>query len=288
MPLIRSAGALPRAARIARVKTGCDIVHAQYGALVGALGSFQKSGAFIVSLRGSDIYWRFGKTRNRLGGLARMFLSWIACLRSRAVIVMSHEMAQRIRRWPGLRKRAVYVISDPAGAIFWPPEVRDISERLYGEAFLVVTASIQADNPVKRNWIVADAAELCGAAGMALEIHAISGQTREAVHDAFSRADCVALASTHEGWPNVVKEALLLGRNFVTTDVGDLARFATVTSGNHIVGPNALQFACAWVDQLAARVLRPHGIGSELAPFHPDVVALKHRLLYLACARNIT
>jgi hypothetical protein len=287
MPLIRRAGALGEAIKIARVEPDWDIVHAQYGALVGALASRPKLGSYIVSLRGSDIYWRFGTIRNRASGLIRVLLSWIACLRSDAIVVMSHAMARRVRSWPGLGRRAVHFIPDPAGDMFWPPAASDISSQLRSEPFAVIVASIQHANPVKRTWLIASAAELCQAAGMPLETKVLSGRSRDEVRAALDEADCIALASTHEGWPNVIKEALLLGRRFVSTDVGDLAEYAPAASGNRIVEPNALDFACAWVDQLASRLLEPHGIGPELAPFHPDAVALKHRLLYLTYARSI-
>lgn len=118
---------------------------------------------------------------------------------------------------------------------------------------------------------------------MSLDVRVLSGLPREDVRRALRVADCVALASTHEGWPNIVKEGLLLGKAFVATDVGDLADFASTGSHNRVVSPDPIEFACAWVDQLGARLLAVHDIPTELVPFHPDVVALKHRLLYEGC-----
>jgi glycosyltransferase involved in cell wall biosynthesis len=283
IPLMRRPGAFNEALRIARSTDGWDIVHAQYGALVGALSTLSSARVHIVSLRGSDIYWRFGTARNRISGLARTFLSWIACLRSDSVVVMSHHMARRVRRWPGLARRQILIIPDPAGEIFWPAPVSQIFADLLTHPFSVIIASLQRDNPIKRTEIVIQAGELCRAAGMSLDILVLSGIPRTAVRAALDNADSIALSSTHEGWPNIVKEGLLLGKNFVATDVGDLAQYAPTGSSNHIVGPSAVEFACAWIDQIAARLLGQHGVLPELAPFHPDVVALKHRILYLAC-----
>ena len=282
LPLMRGRGAFREAVRIARVEPGWDIVHVQYGALVGALGSSSKGGAYIVSLRGSDSYWRFGSARNRAAGLVRVLLSWIACLRSDAVVVMSRSMARRVRRWPGLGKRAVLCIPDPAGEIFWPPPAANLAADLLAESFNVIIASLQHGNPIKRTGIVLEAAELCREAGMLLDLRVLSGLSRNEVRATLDSADCVALASTHEGWPNIVKEGLLLGKPFVATDVGDLLEYAGTGSLNQIVGASPIEFACAWVDQIASRLLGRHDIPPELAPFHPDAVALKHRLLYLA------
>lgn len=280
IPLMRRKGAFREALRNSRIENA-DIVHAQYGALVGALATMSEARAYIVSLRGSDSYWRYGTLRDRVGGLARCMLSWFACLRSDAVIVMSHQMAARVRRWWGLRRRLILVISDPAGEIFWPAGRTRIFDALLSRNFSVMTASLQHGNPIKRTEIVNEAARLCQAAGMAVELQILSGIPREEVRDHFERADSIALASTHEGWPNVIKEALLLGKTFVATNVGDLASYALPGSRNQIVGATPIEFACAWVDQIAAAELQGTGVARELVPFHPDVVALKLKLLYL-------
>lgn len=285
IPLLRRHGALREALRLARIEPGWDIVHAQFGSFVGVVGALGTGRPYIVSLRGSDIYWRYGSGRDRLEGIVRAVFSWIACLRSDVVVVMSQAMAQRVRSWPGLRRRLLLFIPDPAGETFWPPAAARISENLLSEPYAIVVASLKPGNPVKRTELVMAAAALCQQAGMALQVEVLTGIPREKVRNAIEGADCIALASTHEGWPNIIKEGLLLGKAFVSTDVSDLAAYAPTGSINRIVGPHAIEFSCAWVDQIAARLLARHGISPALAPFHPDAVALKHRLLYLACRR---
>lgn len=282
LPLMRYHGAFRDAVRKVRAAPDAGVVHAQYGALVSVMALLRRDCAHIVSLRGSDSYWRFGTLRNRVGGLARVLMSWIGCLGSDAIIVMSNRMTSRVRRWPGLARRPILCIPDPAGDIFWPPAALEISRELLSQPFVVAIASLQHDNPIKRTWLVSSAADLCQRAGMSLELKVLSGISREQVRSELSDVHSIALASTHEGWPNIIKEGLLLGANFVATSVGDLPEYAGKGSGNRIVAPHPIEFACAWIDQIAAKVLSPHGIAESLAAFHPDVVALKMKLLYLA------
>jgi hypothetical protein len=284
VPVVRSLTSLRRALAAGEDASKADLLHGQFGSLVGLLTALQRGNRRIVSLRGSDVYWRYGSLRNRFANFLRIGMSWIGCVRADAVVVMSHAMAARVRRWPFLRRRAIHVLVDPAGEMFWPEGARQLAGALRAQPFSVLIGSLVRDNPVKRLSIVAKAADLCAEAGMGVTMIAISGMSRDAVCDALAACDSVALASTHEGWPNIIKEALLLGKPFVATPVSDLPQFAPMGSGSKIVEANPLDFAFAWVDQIAAQLLAVHGISAEFAAFHPDVCALKHQLLYRAYA----
>jgi hypothetical protein len=257
-----------------------DVIHSQCGALVGVFSGRANGRRRIVSYRGSDIYWRFGNTKDQFTGYLRCVLSWWAGLRSDTIVVMSHAMHSKVRNWPFFAKKAIHIIPDPAGALYWPGASADIFDAILRHGWQVVIANYIHDSPIKRTRIICDAVELCESIGMPVTLNALSGQTREAVRDAIVASDVVAIASTHEGWPNIIKEAMLSGRSFVATDVSDLRNFAMAEDTNHIVSAHPLDFACAWVDQIAAKILAPHGIAPNLAQFHPDVAVLKHVLMY--------
>lgn len=280
IPVIRRPGDLSQLVSVQGRKHGDVLLHGQFGSFVGLMTGWKRATRRIISLRGSDAYWRYGGLSDRIGGLLRVLMSWLGCLRCDAIVVMSHAMALRVRRWPFMGRRPVHVLVDPSGALFWPEAAVSIAAQLRDHSFTVLMASLAERNPIKRLDVVADAIELCQKTGMALRLNAISGMTRESVRDAIAVADSVALASTHEGWPNIIKEALLLGRPFVATPVSDLADWAGPGEANRIVAAHPLDFAMAWVDQIAAEVLKPMGISPALAQFHPDVCALKHALLY--------
>lgn len=280
IPVIRRPGDLAQVLVARGSRNGRALLHGQFGSFVGLMTGWKRARRRIVSLRGSDIYWSYGGLSDRIGGLLRVLMSWLGCLRCDGIVVMSHAMARQIGRWPFMGRRPVHVLVDPAGALFWPASAASIAAQLRSHPFKVLIASLAENNPVKRLDLVANAVELCQQTGMAVRLNAISGMTREAVRDAIAGADSVALASTHEGWPNIVKEALLLGRPFVATPVSDLAAWAGSHDNSRVVAAHPLNFAMAWVDQIAAKVLEPMGIAPALAQFHPDVCALKHALLY--------
>lgn len=280
VPLVLGLAAVMHACRLVRQAPSVDIVHGQYGSFVGLLTCGVNAGRRILTLRGSDVYWRYGIGKTRLGAMLRVALTRLALTRSDAVVVMSDAMRRRLQSWCFSPSGAIHVIHDPAGAEFWPIELRTITDKLYGLPLRVVTGTVQRNNPVKRVDTLEAAALLCQGVGMALELKILSGLTRGEVAVHLREADSVALCSTHEGWPNIIKEALLMGKAFVSTDVSDLGTLVLGDRNHHIVPAHPLDFACAFVDQLAARIIGEHGFPPTLAAFHPDVAALKHRLLY--------
>jgi teichuronic acid biosynthesis glycosyltransferase TuaC len=280
IPVVRSFDTLKGVLKIQLNHNSVDIVHAQCGALVGIFAGRAKAAYRITSYRGSDIYWKFGSIKDRFTGFLRCILSWWSGLRSHAIVVMSDEMRKKVLRWPFFRKIHVHVIVDPAGALYWPESCNSIMAELLSHRYQILIANYINHSPIKRTRIIADAVSLCQSAKIQVDLQALSGHSREVVKEAIIASDCVAIASTHEGWPNIIKEALLMGKPFVATDVSDLQSFAASQTYNHIVPAHPLDFACAWVDQIAAKILRPYGISPDLAQFHPDVSALKHILLY--------
>jgi hypothetical protein len=280
IPVVRNFSKFWKAVTFKHAFEQTHCVHAQYGSLVSVVASLQRSHCHLVSLRGSDIYWKYGNFRSKISGLARIFLSWFGTVRSDGAIVMSMAMRERVTQWPLMSSVPVHVIPDPAGEQFWPDIARDISKSLMAAPFRVLIASLHADNPVKRIHLVRDAASLCQSVGLNVTLRALSGQGRDAVKASLMESDCVALSSTHEGWPNIVKEGLLMDTPFVSTNVGDLQLYADKLGLNQVVPANPLDFACAWIDVMAAQHLAEYGISANLAQFHPDVVALKHLLLY--------
>ncbi len=280
IPVVRSAVELITAIRAMRASPAADLVHAQFGSLVGALTSFKSVSTRVTSLRGSDLYWRYGTKRNAATGFIRICMSWVACLRSDAVIVMSQAMRSRLAGMPFLNRKAIYVIPDPAAKMFWLSELRDIKLAIMREPFRILIASVLSDNPVKRLSIITDAIALCQNAGLNISLEQLSGKTREEVLHILESVDSVALSSTHEGWPNIIKEALLAGRQFVSTDVSDMKSFVFLDSGNKILQSHPIDFAFAWIDQIAENIIKQYNVELRLAIFHPDVVGIKHNILY--------
>jgi glycosyltransferase involved in cell wall biosynthesis len=284
VPLMRS---LPDVLWLLKSNTSAlakfDIVHGQYGSLVGFLATWHR-GCRIVSLRGSDTYRPQGAWRPKLTGRLRQVLTYLAALRAHQVLVMSEAMHDYVTRWPFIARNKILVLTDPTSEIFWDEPLKDVTARARATEFKVVAASIRGDSPIKRLHLVTEAVQLCQSVGLNVSLKKLSGVTREEVKAAIIASDAVALASTHEGWPNIIKEGLILGKPFIATDVSDLKAVARMDPRCKIVAPTAIEFAFAFVDGLLAKVLKSEGTALIYVRFHPLSAALKHAILYHACA----
>lgn len=282
VPVIRKPADVAAYWRAARTKwASVDLVHAQYGSAVG-LAARMTGKPYVVSFRGSDLYPHPGGLGQRLAGRLRLLFSWFAARGARANIVMSEAMRARLRNWPGLRRSAIHVLVDPCGAEFWPSAERRLGDNLREKPLIVMVASLAPGNPIKRIEIVRDAVRLCGLAGMNISLVEMIGKSREDVANALSQCDVLALPSTHEGWPNIVKECLILGKTYVATAVSDLPAHAAAHPENQISRPHPVDFAFAFVDKLVTKLSDTAREDVTLAAFHPDACALKHVILYTA------
>jgi teichuronic acid biosynthesis glycosyltransferase TuaC len=263
-----------------------DLVHAQYGSLVGLTAALLGR-PLIVTLRGSDSY--FGRPPNVAAAasqLLRILFSYIAALRAETVIVMSYRMRREVRRWPFLRRKRVVVITDPIGTVFWPATLQSMPREDGAETLRVLVGSQVAGNPIKRIWIVQSATELCCAAGLPIRTDYVAGVSRSEFKAALEASDIVALPSTHEGWPNVVKEALVCGLTFVATDVSDLPELAGPFQAHRIVEASPVDFALAFCDLAIAKRWRSQGLDPVYSHLHPMAVAIKHSIIYAAQQRS--
>ncbi len=251
------------------------VVHAQFGSLVGMLASFT-SRPFVLSLRGTDFYVMPSTTvLGRIDARLRQVLTYIACLRADVIVVMSRRMRRELRRWPLMKRRRIVVMTDPIGDEFLDKDITRQLNLKKGRPLTIFIGSLSASNPIKRVWLIQKAADICNRAGIPVELNVISGMPRQAVKEAMRKSDVMALASTHEGWPNIVKEGQALGLPFIATDVSDLAELCFPGSPNRLVEADELDIALAIVDAFAFRETQK----TESSIF-PQVVALKHEVMY--------
>jgi glycosyltransferase involved in cell wall biosynthesis len=263
--------------RIRESSQNVDVVHAQFGSLVGLAAAFSRK-PLVLSLRGTDFYVLPARTfRARVEARIRQLASLIACFRADLVIVMSDRMKRELRRWPLLRRKRIIVMIDPIGEEFLTNETERAASRSFAMTtpFDIFVGSLAASNPVKRTWLVERAVEICRDVGIPVNLKVISGLPREGVKEAMAASDLVALTSTHEGWPNVIKEGQALGLPFIATDVSDLSGLCLPGSPNKIVEADELDIALAIVDAIALR-----DVGGPRASILPAVVSKKHQLIY--------
>jgi len=85
----------------------------------------------------------------------------------------------------------------------------------------IVLFVANSDNPIKRYWLAREAINLLKGQ-MEVELLTVCGVSHDLIPVYLSAGDALLLTSTHEGSPNVVKEALACNLPVVSVDVGDV------------------------------------------------------------------
>ncbi|MGA2065617.1 MAG: glycosyltransferase [Thermoguttaceae bacterium] len=238
---LRSVFGLPRAIRTVRaLSRDFDLVHAQYGSACGVAASFARV-ARLITLRGSDLMGQeVGNPLMRAHGLMSQFFTRFAVRRCGHVVVVSRRMREMVLGFcPAVQ---VHVL--PSGidlAEFRPMDRMAARQQLGcgGDASpWVLFSSLHGDSKAVKRFPLARAAfarlqtSLPGA-----QIKFLTGVPHERVPLWVNAANVVLLTSTHEGWPNIIKEGLACNVPFVSTDVGDLAAIAAVEPNCFVTAP---------------------------------------------------
>ncbi len=214
-----------RAARQLRSDAGeYDLVHAQFGSSAGFVTSFVPKKK-VLTLRGSDLAgYEGGHLGYRMHSLACRWMTRRALGSYSRVIVMSNRMKQQVECLRGCPP----VDTLPSGIDlnkFTPTDRAEARRRLGEEgnaAPWILFSSVTRVNPIKRMPLASAAVELVRARLPDVELKFLTGQSPDTVPLWVNASNAVLLTSTHEGWPNIIKEALACNVPFVSTDVSDL------------------------------------------------------------------
>lgn len=209
---------------LSKVARNYDIVHAQYGSAVGFLTSLV-SVKKILSLKGSDWYIApnpslIHRIRIFIGNLLTKF----SLKRFDYVIVMSNKMKSEVISKHGNLKN-IRVIVDPINL----DEFKPSNDNIIKNNKKVLFASVNLDNPTKRFDLAEKAFAELNKKMENVELITMTKIPRSEVFNYIKDMDVLLLTSTHEGWPNVVKEVLACNIPFVSTDVSDLKEIAMNT-----------------------------------------------------------
>ncbi len=229
-----------------------DIVHAQYGALCAVACSGART-TKLLSFRGSDWHRYQGPDlRESYHGLVAQCMSRLMVRKFDGVIAMSNRMARQIESKTSHQN--VFVIPDPidlglfSGRYSWPADAPkgEPSE----DGYSVLFTTVHRDNPIKRAWLAAEAVAIAEGTLGKITLQVASGLPHSEMPAFVSGCDVVISTSTHEGWPNAVKEALACNVPFVATDVSDLRRISDIEPSCFVVGANGQELAAALVKVL--------------------------------------
>lgn len=205
-----------------------DLVHAQWGQ--SALAALPKRIPLVVTLRGSDVEGdRDTGGRVTLAGHVLKRLTGIVVSAADEVILVSNHM----RKF--LPQRQYHVI--PSGLDlnrFRPLSRADARSQLGltpGRRYVLFAAA--PANPIKRHGLAAEAVRRMRERHD-VELIIAHGCPHDSIPLYMNACDALIVTSTHEGSPNVVKEALACNLPVVSVDVGDVSERISDVAGCRI------------------------------------------------------
>ena len=224
-----------------------DVIDAHFGhptACAAALLARATGRPFTVTLRGSEPVHARSRTQ-------RALLAW-ALRRAARVIAVSSRLREFALSLGVNPARAVTIPNGIDADVFYPRDraacrarlqMADSTQHVLSVGYLIelkghhhpieAVARLRAAGRAVELWIIGNAgrgatceAELHALAarlGIADAVHFVSAVPHATLAEYFSAADILCLASSHEGSPNVVNEALACGTPVVAFDVGGVA-----------------------------------------------------------------
>ena len=142
---------------------------------------------------------------------------------------------------------SVITLPDPIDMDHFYLQDRQYSrEKFFGStdnAPWVLFTTLSRTNPVKRVDLALEAIRIAQQDIKNLTIKIANGIPHEQMPLFVSACDVALCTSTHEGWPNSIKEALACGIPFVSTDVSDLHDIARKHPICKIIPPQAESIA---------------------------------------------
>jgi teichuronic acid biosynthesis glycosyltransferase TuaC len=240
-----------------------EIIDAHFGhpeGVAGCLLALAFGVPFTMTLRGNE-------PKHSRSRLERFWMEWAIRRASRIFTVSERlrEFAIKLGAAPG----KVRTIPNGVDAHLFRPRDQKRSRRKYGfapDCFLIVSAgalverkghhcAIQALKAISSDTGPVQLAiaggpgpegqyekklrNLVSDLGLDAQVRFLGPISADAMAEVISAADVLCLASTNEGWPNVVHEALACGTPVVATDVGavpemlDGGRYGTIVPVNH-------------------------------------------------------
>ena len=225
-----------------------DLVHAQYGTIVGFLSAFV-SKPVVISYCGNDL--QAGASVSMIRMCLGIVLSNLAALRARALVCKSAGLQQQL--W-WCRSRAVVIPSGIDLELF-SPGPRDIARKQlgwHGESPIVLL-NVRND-PVNKGLDLARAAmQIVRSRIPEAELRLIENVEPNKMPLWYRAADVLLCASLSEGSPNVVKEALACNLPVVSTPVGDVPERLAGVQPSAVVNRDAKLLGEALVQVLLER-----------------------------------
>lgn len=232
--------------KVIRLASQYDLVHAQYGSACAVATAGIRTVPTVVSLRGSDWHRFSGRPLSRsLHSALATWMTRMVLARFDLVVPVSHRIAGEAEK---LNPR-VCVLPSPIDLTLFKPVEKLTARRTLGnerdDRGWVLFTTVSENNPVKRLELARQTIARANKCGNRFVLRVATDLDREYMPVFVGSCDVVLCTSTHEGWPNSVKEALACNLPFVATDVSDLSSIAANEPGCAICDPDPDKLADA-------------------------------------------
>jgi teichuronic acid biosynthesis glycosyltransferase TuaC len=224
--------------------TNIDIAHSQYGSLISLLVViFSKAKYNVVSLRGSDFYrlpFADVKLFDYFHSLLSFSFTKITLFLCRNIIFMSERMFEESNYPKNINS---IVLPDPLNSYFIKFKEKYLkSQRQNNKTFTIGFAAQEKNSSVKN---LKFANDIISKVKLKHNINflVIQNSNPSDMPANMARIDLLLLTSKHEGFPNVIKEALFMGIPFASTDVSDLRLATDFIPGSFVCSGSSSEFA---------------------------------------------
>lgn len=278
--------AIRAATAVRRAALDSDVIHSQFGSACGLVSSACDNPK-LLSIRGSDFYFlKQGPRWLRVHGKMANIMTRMSMERYDRLIVMSNRMKADVSNHVDEQK--IDVIPDGIDMERFRPLPRQASRAALGFPEdlrpWVLLPTLQADNPIKRPELASEAVRHLRRRLPSVEFKLVSGVNHTQMPLLINASSVVLLTSVHEGWPNVIKEALACNVPFVATDVSDLWEVAAEESSCAIApaDPRALADALFRAIQMP----RSESLRGRVAHMERCLIASRIHDVYRRVARS--
>jgi teichuronic acid biosynthesis glycosyltransferase TuaC len=217
-----------------------DIIHAHYG-LCGILSSFARSNEkLIVSFMGDDLLGSVSNSGNY--SVKSRIISFLNKLFGRFAydhcIVKSQNLYNQL-----ISNKNVSIIPNGVNYdVFFPYNKEEARTKLHmTDKKKIVLFVADTERPEKNYKLAKEAIQRID--NPDIHLIAIKNIPQDQLNDHYNAADVLLLTSTHEGSPNVIKEAMACDLPIVSTDVGDVKKNIGQTQGCYVTSMDKIEIA---------------------------------------------
>lgn len=239
-----------------------DLLHSQYGSMCGVVSAGFPVPS-VLSLRGSDWHVYNGSNfKLKCHSKVATTLTKFSLPQYDGIVTVSNRILEEVGKYIGPKNKAVSVIPDPIDTGRFNADSVQTNKKCMDRNFdggserngpRVLFTTVSRRNPIKRLELACESIEICKQWFPDIELVVASNIPVEDMPGLAATCDLAICTSTHEGWPNSIKEALALNIPFVSTDVSDLKDFCRKYPVCKIAEANAIDIASKIKEVLSAK-----------------------------------